>query len=122
MAGEETSIECILCHHLAVSAGVCQANEFDIESYVQEGSLDHQELADILNLLSNSIVGSKVQFEASTKKLKKDLKANLSYGRVVTAFRELITNKGIYFRQHHISFYPRTDGKTYAVHQQLHTN
>jgi hypothetical protein len=54
------------------------------------------DLADILNFLCDTIMWSEVQFEGSTKKFKKDLKANLSDSRVVTAFGELVTNKGIW--------------------------
>jgi hypothetical protein len=54
------------------------------------------ELADILDFLCDIIMRPEVQFEGSTKKFKKDLKANLSDSRVVTAFGKLVTNKGIW--------------------------
>lgn len=53
------------------------------------------DLADVLNFLRNSIVGSEIQFQSPAKKLKKDLKANFGDSRVVTALGKLITNEGI---------------------------
>jgi hypothetical protein len=85
------------------------------------GHLKHEILANILNLLRDTIVWTKVQFKTSTKKFEKNLKAYLGNGRIVTAFGELIADKSICFPQRQPCFFA-DNGNTYAAHQQLHTN
>jgi methyltransferase-like protein len=61
-----------------------------------------EQLADILNRLCNTIMRSKIQFESSAEKFKKYLKANLGDRRVVTAFRELISDESILYLSDYI--------------------
>jgi len=79
-------------------------------------------LADILDYLLSTIMGSEVQFQSSTKQFKKNLEANLGDRRIVTTFGELVPNKCVCICQSNSHLRPTKEERTHVVRQQPHTS